>query len=235
MKKVCLLLPGLLLSIVLLAQTKVNDPNAVLREAKNFHSINLSNAFDVYLTQGNEEAVAVSAANKEDIENIIVEVRNGVLVIGWNKKAKRSRGNKKLRAYISFKSLDNLRASGACEISIVGTLRSDDLKINLSGASDLNGKIEGKKMSFDMSGASDAELTGKVGQLSIDASGACSFKGFDLATDYCDVKASGASGIRITVNKELSAEASGASDIDYKGQGLIKDIKTSGASSVSRS
>jgi hypothetical protein len=234
MKKVCLLLPSLFIGVLLLAQTKVNDPNAVLKEAKNFHSISLSSAFDVYLTQGNEEAVAVSAADKEDIANIIVEVRNGVLEIGWNKKIKWNRGNKKLRAYISFKSLDKLKASGACDIAIVGVLRSDNLEIHLSGASDLNGKVEGQKMSFDISGASDTKLTGNVGQLSIEASGASSFKGFDLATDYCNIKASGASGIKITVNKELSAQASGASDIDYKGKGLIKDIKTSGASSISR-
>ena len=59
-------------------------------------------------------------------------------------------------------------------------------------------------------------------------------KGFDLAVDYCDAHASGASTINITVNKELSAHASGASDVHYKGNGLIREIKTSGASNVSK-
>jgi len=36
------------------------------------------------------------------------------------------------------------------------------------------------------------------------------------------------------VNKELSARASGASDIHYKGDGLIREIKTSGASNISK-
>jgi hypothetical protein len=77
-------------------------------------------------------------------------------------------------------------------------------------------------------------LTGSVGQLNVEASGASDFKGFDLAVDFCTAKASGASDIKITVNKELSAEASGASDVRYKGSGLIRDIKTSGASSISK-
>lgn len=235
MKKIVLLASVFVCSMVLHAQTKVNDPNAVLRDAKNFHAISLSSAFDIFLTQGNEEAVAVSAANKDDIQYIKVEVKNGVLHVGWDKNRKWGRGNKKLRAYISFKNIDKLRASGACDISIVGALKADELKVDLSGASDLNGKVECKKMSFDISGASDARITGSADQLTIDASGASSFKGFDLTTDYCDVKASGASGIRVTVNKELSAHASGASDIDYKGSGRITEIKTSGASSVSRS
>jgi hypothetical protein len=74
-----------------------------------------------------------------------------------------------------------------------------------------------------------------VSNLSIEASGASDFKGYDLKTDYCDVNISGASGVQIWVNKELSAKASGASDVRYRGEGLIRDIKTSGASSVSRS
>jgi hypothetical protein len=36
------------------------------------------------------------------------------------------------------------------------------------------------------------------------------------------------------VNKELNARASGASSISYKGEGLIKDLSSSGAASVKR-
>jgi len=53
-------------------------------------------------------------------------------------------------------------------------------------------------------------------------------------TETCDAKASGASDIKVTVNIELSAQASGASDVKYKGNGTIRDIKSSGSSSVSR-
>jgi hypothetical protein len=40
--------------------------------------------------------------------------------------------------------------------------------------------------------------------------------------------------VRITVDKELSARLSGASNVSYKGAALIRDIKTSGASNISR-
>jgi hypothetical protein len=117
---------------------------------------------------------------------------------------------------------------------VVENWKAENLKIDLSGASNLKGKLEPAKLMVDQSGASDMTLTGTVGQLNIEASGASDFKGFDLAVDYCNAKASGASDIKITVNKELSAEASGASDVKYKGSGLMRDIKTSGASSISR-
>lgn len=234
MKKLSIALIALFTGAGLCAQ-QVNDPNAEIREAKNYHGISVSNAFNVYLTQSNEEAVAVSAADTKDREMITVEVKEGTLYIGLNKNWKWNTGNKKLKAYISFKQIDKLSVSGACDVFISGTLKSDDLTIKQSGASDLKGKLEVKKLSVDLSGASDITVTGTASQLSVEASGASDFKGFDLVTETCDARASGASDIKITVNKELSAQASGASDIRYKGEGLIRDLKTGGASSVSRS
>ena len=217
-----------------LAQKTINDPNAELRDAKNFQAIELSNAFDVYLTQSNEESVAVSASEPKFRENIKVEVKGGVLMIGYDNKGKWNSGNKKLKAYISFKQLNKLNVSGACDVYIVDDWKADNLKLDLSGASNLKGKMNAQKLMIDLSGASDLTLTGTVGQLNIEASGASDFKGYELLVDYCNARASGASDIKITVNKELSAEASGASDVTYKGSGLIRDIKTSGASSISK-
>ena len=235
MKRITVLFAALvcLTSLSVNAQS-INDPNAEVRNARNFHGIAVSNAFDVYLSQGNEEAVAVSASDKSDRDMIKIEVKDGILHIGLDKGWKWNSGNKKLKAYISFKQIDKLTVSGACDVFISGILKANELTINQSGASDLKGKLDVKKLIVDISGASDILVSGVATQLNVEASGASDFKGFDLVTDYCDVRASGASGIRITVNKELSAHASGASDIKYKGEGLIRDLKTGGASSVSR-
>ncbi|HMK26827.1 MAG TPA: head GIN domain-containing protein [Chitinophagaceae bacterium] len=234
MKKLSLLFMSLLMTAGLYAQ-QVNDPNAEVREAKNFHGISLSSAFDVYISQSNEEAVAVSAAEVKYREHIKVEVKDGILYVGYDSKGLRwGSGNKKLKAYISFKQIDKLSISGACDVFIKGTLNADGLAINISGASDLKGKIEVKKLSVDLSGASDITINGNATQLDVEASGASNFRGYDLVTDVCDARASGASDIKITVNKELSAHASGASDVRYKGNGVIRDIKSSGSSSVSR-
>ena len=48
MKKLSLLLTGLMVGGILFAQ-QVHDPNAEIREAKNFHGINVSSSFDVYI------------------------------------------------------------------------------------------------------------------------------------------------------------------------------------------
>jgi hypothetical protein len=234
MKKIIVVFSALFLALAIQAQ-EVNDPNAEVREAKNYHGINVSNAFDVYITQSDVEAVAVSAADTKHRDRIKVEVKNGILHISYDNEVRWNSGNKKLKAYISIKQIDHLTISGACDVYIKGELKADALVINQSGASDLDGKISVKQLKVDLSGASDIKITGLASNLDIEASGASSFKGFDLVTDFCNARASGASDIRITVNKELSAHASGASDVHYKGEGLIRDLKTSGASSVNKS
>jgi len=239
MKKFLLLFTVLTINNFLQAQPTINDPNAEVREAKNFHAISVSNAFDVFISQGNEEAVAVSASEEKYKRDIKVEVKNGILRIWLEKEGKFWKGwngdKMKLKAYISFKNIDKLTGSGACDIRVQGNINADDLSVDLSGATDLKeGKVNAKKLTVNISGASSMNLSGSAAELYIEASGASDFKGFDFTVDICNAHASGASNINITVNKELSAHASGASDVRYKGNGLIREIKTSGASNVSK-
>lgn len=235
MKKIIILIAAVF-SLHSVSAQQINDANAEVREAKGFRAINVSNAFDVYLTQSNQEAVAVSASEAKYKERIKVEVKDGTLFIKYDSEGKFwNKGDKKLKAYISFKDIDKLNISGACDVFINGSIKTSNLDIKQSGASDLRGKLEiSNKLTIDLSGASDMQVTGNATTAIIEASGACDFKGYDLVTETCDARASGASDIKITVNKELSAQASGASDVHYKGSGVIKDLKSSGSSSVSR-
>jgi hypothetical protein len=57
-------------------------------------------------------------------------------------------------------------------------------------------------------------------------------KAFELSTETFKVHASGSSDVSVTVMKELYVSASGASDVRYKGTGTVREVKTSGASSV---
>jgi hypothetical protein len=238
MKKIQVMLMAMLVSAVLFAQKTINDPNAEPRNLSGFHAIKISNAFTVYISQGNEDAVAISASKAEYKAKIITKVENGVLIIRFDEDKKFWKGwngdKQKLTAYISIKKIDRLDVSGACDVFFEDGISSEDLSVKLSGASDLKGKIDAKKLGFNISGASDATISGNAAELSVDASGASDFKGYELVANYCDAKASGASSVNITVNKELNANASGASSVRFKGEGLIRDIKTSGSSNVTR-
>src|SRR6185503_16319501 len=212
MKKIPVLLMSVLFSALLFAQKTINDPNAEARTVGSFHAINVSNAFEVYITQGNEDAVAISATTDEYKKKIITEVKNGVLIVKFDNDKKfwknLNTSKHKLKAYISIKKIDALNVSGACNVYFEQGLSAEGLSVALSGASDMKGKIDAKTLKVDISGASSASISGNAPTLDIEASGASDFKGFDLVTNFCDAKASGASSINITVNKELNANAS---------------------------
>lgn len=237
MKKFFLMLVAAACVMSVQAQKTINDANAEVRNVSGFHAIKISSAIDLYLTQSSSEAVAVSASETKYRDRIRTEVTDGVLKIYvepgdwklWN-----NSGNKKMKAYVSFKTLDKLTASGACDVRVEGVIKSNSLDINLSGASDFKGAVDASSLTFDQSGASDATVTGRAGTLKIEVSGASDFKGFDLTTENCSARAQGASDVKITVNKELEARASGASSIRYQGTAVIKELHTSGASSVNK-
>lgn len=235
MKRIFLALAILAIGTVAFAQKTINDPNAEKRNVSGYHAIEISSGIDLYLSQG-DEAVAVSASEVKYRSNIRTEVKNGVLKIWYetNSNFNIEWGNRKLKAYVSFKNLDKLNGSGGSDIFAEGAIKVNSLSLDLSGGSDFEGRVELNEMKVDASGGSDVKISGTVKTLNIDASGGSDFKGYELTADVCDLEASGGSDIYITIGKELSAEASGGSDIYYKGNGTIKEVKSSGSSTIKK-
>ncbi|MDB5229840.1 MAG: hypothetical protein JWN76_645 [Chitinophagaceae bacterium] len=226
----------LLSGIIANAQEKVliHDANAEARSVPGFSAIEVQGGIDIYLSQGSQEAVAVSASRPEYRDKIRSEVKNGVLHLWYEDKSWFGPENRKLKAYVTVATLNKIRASGASDVYVSGTLKATDLELQMSGASDFKGKVSCSNLKIDNSGASDLDISGDAQTAKIELSGASDFKGYEFTTEYCDVHATGASDVKITVNKELSAHASGASDVYYRGNAVIKNVNASGASSVKR-
>jgi hypothetical protein len=216
-----------------IGQKTFNDPNAESRPAGQFNAIVVTGSIDLFLTQSSAPAIAVSASDVKTRDLITTEIRNNTLYIGFKSNANNF-GNKNLRAYVAAVNLNKIEASGACDVKLEGAFKATDLEVRISGSSDFKGEVNASNLKLNGSGSSDFIISGSASNVRIDVSGASDVKGFDLVTDYCDANASGASDINITVNKELKVKASGASDVSYKGSGLIKEVSTSGASDVKK-
>ena len=232
MKKLFFLFCLLTIASFAFAQKIINDPNAETRTVGSFTGIEVSGGIDLYLSGGNE-VVAVSASRTEYRDRIRTEVENGILKIWYDSKWGVSiNGNKNLRAYVSYKTLKSLAASGGSDVNVDGTISTPELALRVSGGSDFKGAVDVNKLTVRQSGGSDVRISGKATTLDVDASGGSDFKGYDLVAEVCELEASGASDIEITANRELSARASGASDIHYRGKPAVKEARSSGASSV---
>ena len=242
------------------AQNVVYDANAQVRQVGHFTKIRVSSAISLYLSQGKQEAVAVSAGDDKYTVRIKTEVRDGVLKIfvengAWNNW---NWGNRSLKAYVTITDIEGLDISGASTVKVADGLNVNNFDLQLSGASTL--KIEGGinssnggsmnmeisgasnmttalkagDIKFNLTGASQANVEGTATGLNVEASGASDFKGFGLAIENARVDASGASTVNITVTKKLDAQASGASSVGYKGDAVITNLDVSGASNVKK-
>lgn len=223
-----------LLFIGVKAQNVVYDENAEMRTVGSFSGIEVSGAISLYLSQGSEAGIAVSAGEEKYNSKIKTEVINGVLRISvdggiWNGF---NWSNKKLKAYVTIVDLNKLEVSGASYLNITGALKVNTLNIEVSGASELKGIINAQNLHVDLSGASVVRVSGTATDANIEASGASRLIGYELSVDNCKVSTSGASGVRLTVNKQISANASGGSTVYYKGPAEIKMLNSSGGASI---
>lgn len=216
------------------AQNIVYDENAEVRTVEKFNGIEVSGAVSLFLSQGPTQGVAISAGEAKYNSKIKTEVKNGVLRISvdagvWNGF---NWTNRKLKAYVTATDLQRLDVSGASYVSFSGPLKSDELKLDISGASEVKGMINVAKLNLDISGASVARLSGTAKDGLIDASGACKVNSYELSIETCKASSSGASNIKVTVTGELNANASGGSNIYYKGQGIGKVLNASAGASI---
>src|SRR5262245_38182473 len=132
MKKLILLLAIISFGLIAFGQQVIKDANAQIRNVKGFHAIRISAGIDLYLSQG-EEAVAISASSTDVREKIQTEVENGVLKIYLENSFNpfRWHSNAHMKAYVSAKTLDDLKASGGSDIYIQGVFASDKLDISI--------------------------------------------------------------------------------------------------------
>lgn len=237
MKYFTLLTAFLITGAMTMAQNPhvIKDANAQKRTVSGFHGIAIHSGIDLYLSQGGDEAVAVSASDPDVRARIVTEVRDGILHIYLDDRGFHwSWRDRKLRAYVSCKMLDELKASGGSDVYVDESLQSERLSVELSGGGDLHGKLQVGELTVGMSGGADSYVSGTAGRLDVHVSGGGDFHGYDLAVDSCQARVSGGGDIYVTVNKSLDAYASGGGDIRYKGKGTVQELHASGGGSVSR-
>lgn len=198
------------------------------RELPVFTGVSTSNAIDVYVTQSDIQSVIVVADDNIQ-QHVKTEVKDDILNISFDKTF---HWNSNIKVLISMKDITLLEASGASDIFVENPIIVGNLKVEVSGGSDIRLNVKGVELRCDVSGGSDAFLKGAIGYLYVDASGGSDCKAFDLISAKANIDVSGGSDAFITVSDELSASASGGSDIKYKGSPRITKIDSSGGSDI---
>ena len=238
MKKTFLLL-SLFVGLVItsFAQKTINDANAEKRTVSSFHGIDVATGIELTLTKGTAEEVAVSASEIEFRDKIVTEVVNGILKIHYETKSgaiNKTNQSKRLKAYVSYKSLDLLHVTTGAEANVDGVIEATtfELKANTGGL--VKAEVNIGTLTVDQNTGSKITLTGKVDKLEAEGDTGSKFMGENLTTNTCFVKMSTGAGIHISVDKELNVKADTGGYVKYKGNAGIREIKTNTGGTVSK-
>ena len=217
-----------------------------------FTRVDVSSAFDVEIDQSGSYSVSIKADDNL-FEHIQVTKDGETLKIGL--KTLITLGSATLEAKITmpelrgldlsgatqgtvtnFSSTENLdvELSGASSLDLVG-VSAGDVKLDISGASRVTGDIDAGDANVEVSGASNVQLEGSANDIVVDASGASRIKLAAFPVNNADVTLSGASNGTVSLEGTLDADLSGASKLEYIGEQItMGTINTSGASTVSK-
>lgn len=199
-----------------------------------FELIESNGGIDVYLSQGPTAAIVAEAAAGA-LPHLLTEVRNGTLVVQWEKGFqpwKLAQRHSQARVYITMPRLSGLTLSGGADGHGQTSFTADDFRIQASGGSDVTLALQVKNLRADASGGSDLSLSGRAERQEIGISGGSDYHGFGLQSTTARISASGGSDADAWVEGELEASASGGSDLRYKGAGRATSAHAGGASSV---
>lgn len=222
-KKPIIILLALLFPLLLTGQQ-----TAVTHQASSFSGVSVSGTIAVVLTQADTYSVEVETT-AEQVDDVKVNFRRNTVELSYTG---RNRRPDNITVYVSAPEFTQLSASGAGSFKSTATLFSPSLDLAGGGASTMNLAVDTEHLTTNISGATNLTLSGRALRHDLKASGACLVNAYELLTEVSELNLIGASNARIQVNELLRAEASGASNITYRGNPISQQITTSGMSRV---
>jgi hypothetical protein len=234
-KRIVMILPGITLLLLLTScfNAIIGSGPVVTKESAvgQFDSIDVSHAFNVRVTRSDQCRVQIRT-NENLIPHLLLENDGGILRIGFRHGVHIT--NTTSEAIIEMPSIREIHFSGATNGELIGDWSMPSLRVDLSGASRIQGRIMVENLKADLSGASSVNLQGSGNTIDLSGSGASGFEMRDFDSGDATVDMSGASHAVITTNGNLNCQLSGASSVRYRGEPKLGTLNTSGASSVHR-
>jgi hypothetical protein len=208
--------------------TKVTTTNF---SASGVSQLDVSDVFNVYVSfSETEESVQVEAS--ENIQHLIEMSQSGNKLIVGIRKNSRISGAPVLNVYIKTATLSKVIAEGAAFVEFENLLETSQLDLEITGAAEVSGTIEVDDLVAKLLGAAKLDISGNSNSFDIDAEGASEMTGFDFACNTLKTDLTGGSNISLVVNQKLDVKASGASNVRYKGSGVINNQDLKDASQI---
>jgi len=200
------------------------------RQTGDFTGLRVSTGIDVYLSQGDNESITVEA-DENLHEYILIEIKNNTLHIYTDANI---RSADRKRVYVTMNEIRSVSTSSAGDVIGETPVRIDELRLSASSAGDIKLEIYADKVETDISSSGDVTLNGEADFLEADLSSAGDLNAYNLIVREADVSVSSAGNADINVTERLTAKASSAGDVNYKGNPEYVDAHSSSAGGIKR-
>jgi hypothetical protein len=198
-----------------------------------FDKVDISYSFDVNISQGESFSVVIHADDNL-VEHLQVVKEGSTLKIDLKPNSPNIK-SATLQAEITMPELTRLDMNGSSHATITGFKSAQDLVVDASGASHLQGDIEADTVSFNLDGSSEVILTGSAQNVIIEeASGSSDVNLTDFPVIDASVKAGGKSQVTVNVSGRLDVDASNGANVYYLGNPTLGTIDTTGSATVER-
>lgn len=207
-----------------------------VRNVPAFNGIETSSGVDVEFTQSPTQSVVVKV-EPEKQQYVITEVENGVLKIFVRNKGVKNLNFNSLKVIVSgpklsklitksgsiFKAVNQINETTFAASCSSGSQVSGSFKISTNTALDVSSgvsvkmNLETKSLALEASSGSSIKLSGKAESGVYSASSGSSISAGDFVTSSAVVDASSGSSVKINTTESLTASATSAASVQYKG------------------
>jgi hypothetical protein len=188
--------------------------NVEERNIEYFDRIDASGYFDIYLSKGDKPSLKVESKHL-GLDEIITRVSGTTLRIESTRH--RFRNEERSAIYITYTNIKEIYASVAGNIIGESPIQGEKLRIEMSGAGNVELEVEVQQLDLRLSGVGNLEITGKTKDLEVDMSGTGAFRGFKLKAENAEVFMSGVGKAQVYATESLTAETTGIGSIRYRG------------------
>lgn len=199
------------------------------RKTESFSGIKVSTGIDVYLKQGEENGTLKVEADENLHEYILTEVRNGILNVYTEVNIREA---ERKRVYVTMKEIRSISTTSAGDVIGETPVKTDNIKLSATSAGDIKLELYAKNIEADINSSGDMTLTGEADLLNADLSSAGDLNAYELTVREADISVSSAGDADITVTERVTARASSAGDINYRGDPKYVDAHSSSAGGI---
>lgn len=194
-----------------------------------FSAIRVEGVFNVFLQQGDKEAVKVEAdenivpvvVTKVDKDTLVVKLKDNVSV----------RDMDKVNVYITLTNIRHLETAGVGTLKCLSKLNLSQLKFDCEGVGSTELDLNVDQLNVQSEIVGGLTLSGKAKNVTINHSGVGTIDAFGLSSENLSLSTSGVGSAEVNASKTLSIDASGIGDVRYKG-GAVTHIRADGVGKV---